>query len=226
MGFKHYGVTTGGLPIEYIKRFTDQYSIPIFIETGTAGGDSVRAASKIFKTCHTIEIVGGRPGKQEDFPSNVTLHEGNSANLLGNIAKKYPHDNIFFWLDAHWSEPYESPKDTDECPILKEIEAIRHVGVHALIMIDDARLFFGRPPWPCDYSRWPRFQFVFEKLRACFPEHITTIVDDYIICFPLVMNDAHMYEWYDNYKKRFPDEDVKLKDATRLVFDSFLKYIQ
>lgn len=224
MGFKHYGVNTGGLPIEYIKRFTNEYSIPVFIETGTAGGDSVRSAAPLFRDCHTIEIVGGRP--DGEFPENVTLHEGDSARLLGSIAKKYPHENIFFWLDAHWSEPYESPKGTVECPILEEIEAIRHVGNRALIMIDDARLFYGRPPWPCDYSRWPRFQFVFEKLRACFPDSITTIVDDYIICFPEVMNGAHMYEWYDNYKKRFPDDDVKLKDATKLVWKAFKQYVK
>lgn len=224
MGFKHYGVNTGGLPIEYIKRFTNEYSIPIFIETGTAGGDSVRAASKLFKHCHTIEIVEGRAPK--DLPSNVSTHAGDSSKLLGLIARKYPHENIFFWLDAHWSEPYESPKDVVECPVLDEIEAIKNVGQRALIMIDDARLFYGRPPWPCDYSRWPRFQFVFEKLRACFPNHITTIVDDYIICFPEIMNNAHMYEWYDNYKHRFPSDESKLRDATRLAFDAFLNYIK
>jgi len=224
MGFKHYGVNTGGLPIEYIKRFTNEYSIPIFIETGTAGGDSVREAAKIFEKCHTIEIVDGRP--VGEFPENVQLHTGNSANEIQRITKLYPHENIFFWLDAHWSEPYEAPEGTIECPILEEIEAIRHVGSRALIMIDDARLFYGRPPWPCNYSRWPRFQFVFEKLRQCFPNHITTIVDDYIICFPEVMNGAHMYEWYDNYVKRYPTDEMKLKEATRLAFEAFLNYVK
>lgn len=226
MGFKHYGVNTGGLPVEYIKRFTDKYSIPVFIETGTAGGDSVRAASKLFETCHTIEIVGGRQGKQEDYPDNVILHEGDSARLLGQIAMQHKFVNIFFWLDAHWSEPHEAPEGTEECPILREIESIAFVGQHALIMIDDSRLFFGRPPWPCNYVMWPRFQFVFEKLRECFPDHVTTIVDDYIICFPLVMNDAHMYEWYENYQKRFPTDDMKLKEATKLVWKAFRKYLR
>ena len=224
MGFKHFGVNTGGLPVDYIKRFTEQYSIPVFIETGTAGGDSVREAAKIFETCHSIEIVGGRP--VGEFPENVTLHNGNSANLVGNIAKKYPYENIFFWLDAHWSEPHESEEHVNECPILEEIEAIAHCGKRALIMIDDARLFYGRPPWPCNPSKWPRFQFVFEKLRACFPDHITTIVDDYIICFPLVMDEVHRTEWYDNYTKRFPTDESKLKDAARLAFDGFLNFIK
>lgn len=224
MGFKHYGVNTGGLPIEYIKRFTEQYSIPVFIETGTAGGDSVREAANLFRECHSIEIVDGRPAG--DFPPNVTLHNGDSARLLGTIARKYPHDNIFFWLDAHWSEPHESEPHVDECPILKEIEAIAHCGVRALIMIDDARLFYGRPPWPCNPSKWPRFQFVFEALRKHFPDHVTTIVDDYIICFPLVMDFAHKTEWYENYTKRFPSDESKLKDATQLVYDAFLNYVK
>ena len=226
MGFKHFGVNTGGLPVEYIKRFTEQYSIPVFIETGTAGGESVRHASKLFETCHTIEIMGGRPGKQEEYPDNVTLHEGDSAKLLGAISKKHPYQNIFFWLDAHWSEPHESPQDLEECPILQEIAAIAHVGRHALIMIDDARLFYGRPPWPCNPMKWPRFQFVFEALRKNFPDHVTTIVDDYIICFPLDMDLAHRTEWYENYNNRFPTDEMRRKEAVRLAFDSFLKYIQ
>jgi hypothetical protein len=224
MGFKHYGVNTGGLPIEYLKRFTERYAIPIFIETGTAGGDSVRAAAPLFKECHTIEIVGGRPSGT--FPENVTLHEGNSALLLGNIAKQFPNDNIFFWLDAHWSEPRESAPEESECPIMEEIEAIRNVGQRALIMIDDARLFYGRTPWPCNPSKWPRFQFVFEKLRACFPEHITTIVDDYIICFPISMDGAHRDEWYENYTKRFPSDEMKLKQSVKDSYQALLKYME
>lgn len=224
MGFKHYGVDTGGLPVEYIKHFTEKYSIPIFIETGTAGGDSVRKAAHLFKKCHTIEIVGGRP--TGEFPENVQLHTGDSAKQIGEITSWYPNENIFFWLDAHWSEPHESPKGTNECPILEEIGAIKHVGQRALIMIDDARLFFGRPPWPCNPISWPRFQFVFEKLRECFPDHVTTVVDDYIICFPVSMKEAHQDEWYHNYSKRFPTDEMKLKEAAKLVYESFLNYIK
>lgn len=224
MGFKHFGVNTGGLPIEYIKRFTEKYSIPIFIETGTAGGDSVRAAAHLFKKCHTIEIVDGRP--DGEFPSNVQLHTGNSATQIQEITKWYPHENIFFWLDAHWSEPHEAPAGTEECPILREIEAIAHVKQRALIMIDDARLFYGRPPWPCNPSRWPRFMHVFEKLRQCFPDHVVSVVDDYIICFPLSMNDAHVEEWYDNFTKRYPTDADKLKQSVKDSYQALLKYME
>jgi len=224
MGFKHFGVNTGGLPVKYIKRFTEKYSIPIFIETGTAGGESVRAAAPLFRKCHTIEIVGGRP--DGIFPENVELHEGDSSLQIGEITRWYPHDNIFFWLDAHWSEPYEAPHGVIECPILEEIEAIAHCGTRALIMIDDARLFYGRPPWPCNPSKWPRFQFVFEKLRQCFPGHVVSVVDDYIICFPLAMDDAHRTEWYDNYTERFPTDEDRLKQSVRDSYRALKTYME
>jgi hypothetical protein len=224
MGYKHFGVNTGGLPIEYIKNFKKEHEIPVFIETGTAGGDSVRQASEIFDICHTIEIVYGRP--QGEFPSNVRLHEGDSAKLLNHIASQYPSRNIFFWLDAHWSEPHEAPEGTDECPILKEIESIRDVGERALIMIDDARLFFGGPPWPCNPVSWPRFMHVFDKLRQSFPKHIVSIVDDYIIAFPEKMKNEHFYEWRGRFTERYPTDEQRLKESVKSTYEAFLNFVK
>lgn len=222
MGYKHFGVTTGGLPVDYIKWFLKEHKIPIFIETGTAGGDSVRQAASIFEKCHTIEIVEGRP--RGDFPVNVQLHEGDSAKQLNEITKWYPTQNIFFWLDAHWSEPHEAPEDTNECPVLKEIEAITHLKERALIMIDDARLFYGAPPWPCNPVQWPRFMHVFDKLRQCFPNHIVTIVDDYILAFHESMRNEHFGEWRERFHMRFPTDEQRLKDSVREAYQAFLNY--
>jgi len=224
MGYKHYGVNTGGIPLEYIKRYLGKHEIPIFIETGTAGGDSVRAVAPLFKKCHTIEIIEGRP--TGGFPENVQSHIGDSSKLLNEIASRYPRQNIFFWLDAHWSEPFESPEGTDECPILKEIAAIKHVGNRALIMIDDARLFYSWPPHPNNPAKWPRLQFVFESLRMNFPNHVTTIVDDYIICLPMSMEEVHHTEWRENFDKRYPSDADKLKLAAQDLHEAFINYIR
>ena len=224
MGYKHYGVNTGGIPVEYIKVFLMEYKIPIFIETGTAGGDSVRAVSHLFEKCHTIEIVEGRP--QGEFPENVQLHEGDSSVQLKEIVSWYPTKNIFFWLDAHWSEPFEAPEGTNECPVLQEIEAIANVKERALIMIDDARLFYGAPPWPCNPVRWPKFMHVFDKLRQCFPHHIVTIVDDYIIAFPESCSIVHFNEWRGRYTERYPNDEQRLKQSVIDSYDAFKKYIR
>lgn len=215
MGYRHHGVDTGGLPIEYIKRFLEKFDIPVFIETGTAGGESVREASKIFKECHTIEVVEGRPSG--DFPANVSLHTGNSSELLPKIAEKYKNGYTLFWLDAHWSEPHQSEPDVVECPLLEEIKSIKDHS-KAVIMIDDARLFLAPPKWPCDYTRWPRFSAVFNTLLGCFPNHYVTVIDDYIICIPDEMKDIVMYEWWDNETKRFPSEPQKKLNAIKVAW--------
>lgn len=221
MGYKHHGVKTGGIPIEYIKRFVYAYEIPIFIETGTAGGESIRAAAPYFSHCHTIEIVEGRA--EGEYPKNVTLHAGNSSEIIPSIVSKYKDYRIFFWLDAHWSEPYEAEEEAEECPLLKEINAIDHKK--SIIMIDDARLFYGPPPWPCDPTKWPKLADVFFHLWNKFPEHTISIVDDYIVCIPHEMINTFRVEWRERYLERFPDDATKLRLSTKLAYENFMRYI-
>ena len=223
MGYKHFGVNTGGIPVDYIKRFVDEHDIQVFIETGTAGGESVRAVAPLFRVCHTIEIVEKRADTLV-YPDNVALHTGDSSKLIKEIADQYKGKKIFFWLDAHWSEPHESQEWVNECPILDEIQAI--TGHNALIMIDDARLFYGAPPWPCNPNKWPRFMHVFEKLRQCFPEHIITVVDDYIIAFHDSMRHTHFNEWRGRYTERFPSDGERLKMGVQKAYYAFLNYIK
>ena len=223
MGYKHFGVNTGGLPVDLIKRFVDDHGIEIFIETGTAGGDSVSEARFIFKECHTIEIVEDRANVRQ-YASNITLHTGDSANLLKSISDQYKGSKIFFWLDAHYSEPHESPEGTNECPLLDEIKAIR--GHQGVILIDDARLFYGRPPWPCNPDKgWPKFDEVFTTLQTNFPNNRITIVDDYILCYHESMVETFKTYWYDTYSTRFPHEDEKLKQSVRAAYQALKIYM-
>jgi hypothetical protein len=221
MGYLHNGVKTGGLPIDYIQRFVDEYGINVFIETGTAGGDSVRSASYIFEICHSIEIVDGRP--EGEFSGNVTLHNGDSASLLKSVSQPYKGDRIVFWLDAHWSEPYESPEDVNECPVLEEITAIK--GHDCLVLIDDARLFFGAHPYPGDPRKWPKFQQVFDSLRNSFPKHLISVVDDYIIAVPDYMQDTFHNEWRERFKERYPEAIDRVKMEMRNSLDYLKKFI-
>lgn len=221
MGYLLNGVKTGGLPVDYVKRFAKEYDIKVFIETGTAGGNSVRAAAEIFEYCHSIEIVPGRP--EGEFPDNVTLHEGDSADLAGKIAGQYEGHRIFFWLDAHWSDDKESDNKENECPLLREIEAVK--GHDCFIMIDDARLFLGPHPWPCDYRFWPQFQDVFLKLKSCFPKHKVTIVDDYIVAIPDYMDDTFRIEWWERFKERYPEDIDRVKMEMRNSFEYLKKFV-
>lgn len=221
MGYLHNGVKTGGLPIDYIKRFVDEYDIIHFVETGTAGGESVRQAAKLFRSCISIEIVDGRP--EGDFPDNVFLYSGNSAKVLKDVCAPFKGERVVFWLDAHWSEPYEAPADVQECPLLEEIAAIK--GHDALVLIDDARLFFGAHPHPGDPRKWPRFDKVFTYLRECFPKHMISIVDDYIIAVPDYMMDTFHAEWRERFKERYPEEIDRVKMEMRNSIDYLKKFV-
>lgn len=222
MGYKGNGVKSGGLPIDYVKRFVDEYRIMVFIETGTAGGESIRAAAEIFEICWSIEIIENRP--EGEFPANVFLRYGDSSKLLKELAKPYKGERIVFWLDAHWSENYEAPEGVNECPLLDEITAIK--GHDALILIDDARLFLGPHPWPCDYREWPSFQDAFVRLHDCFPKHTITIVDDYIVAIPDYMHDTFRVEWWDRFKIRYPEEIDLVKANLRSTIEYFKKFIE
>jgi len=223
MGYKHHGVNTGGIPVDYIKRFVDTYNIKYFVETGTAGGASVREMAPLFEECHTIEIVEDR--SEGEYPENVFLHQGDSAKLLKEVSKKFKGERVLFWLDAHWSEPYESDINVlCECPLVDEIQAIQ--GHNALILIDDARLLFGAPPWPNDPSKWPRFMDVFIRLHNCFPNHWVTVVDDYVICYPDYMRVTFTDEWRARFNERYPNDDVKLKQAVRNAYYALKNYIE
>lgn len=224
MGYKlNQVVDTEGLPVKYIQNLLNNFSIPTFIETGTAGGASVRAASTLFTKCHTIEIVPDRAAGS--YPENVLLYTGSSPAILPSIIGLYsPKQYIFFWLDAHYSEPTESAPEVVECPLIEEIQAIKS-HEKAVIMIDDARLFLAPPKWPCDYTRWPAFSAVFNTLLGCFPNHFVTVIDDYIVCVPGEMKEMIRIEWWNNMEKRFPSESDKVKSASKLAYENLMKYL-
>lgn len=221
MGYRGYGVTTGGLPVDYIRRFTEALDIAAFIETGTAGGESVIAASMYFGFCHTIEIVEGRANRT--YPPNVSTWTGNSPDILPGIVNQYKNRWLFFWLDAHWSEPYESKEEEKECPLIDEIKAIDHKK--AIIMIDDARLFLGPVVWPCNPNKWPHFKDVFLNLQYKWPDHIITVVDDYIVCIPQELKHIFFDEWRGRFSERYPTEEVKDKIAAKRAYENLMKYI-
>lgn len=216
MGYRHHGVKTGGIPVDYIKRFLYEFSIPVFVETGTAGGESIRKMAPLFRECHSVEIIAGRVDAETPFPDNVKLYTASSPEFLRSLVFNKT-EYVFFWLDAHWSEPFESNPDIEECPILDEIQAIKH-HKKSIIMIDDARLFLAPPKWPCDYTRWPSFSAVYNTLLGCFPSHFVTVIDDYIVCVPDEMKHIVRIEWWENQDKRFPSEEQKKRDAIKTAW--------
>lgn len=223
MGYKSNGISTGGIPVEFVKTLKAAVGIPYFVETGTAGGKSVNAVYGMFKECHTIELVSGTYSPNAP---NIKTYVGDSVAILPQILGNIPRaENILFWLDAHYCGSVPAAPDVVECPLLDELRAIS-VHQRSIILIDDARLFLGAPNYPNDPRKYPKVQDIFALCRELFPYHTTTVMDDYIFCYPDEFNNVVMEEWRGRFKIRYPDDAAILKQSAQRVWTAINEYLR
>jgi hypothetical protein len=154
----------------HLKKFAG----PTLIETGTYHGDMVASMLPYFKEIQSIEInsnLYNKAKKRFQNNPNITLHEGNSNNILPKINLE---KNCVFWLDGHYCFQ-EQPNET---PILEELEIIlTSKGTHC-ILIDDARFFTGK-------NGYPTIQTVTELVAKKNPNYTTKIEDDILKILPI-----------------------------------------
>lgn len=227
MGYKTPGVETESLPEHLVKIFTDAFEVKIFIETGTAGGSSITTASKMFNKCYTIELIEGRVDsdmKKSVFYNNVEFLTGNSVDILGSLITNHIGHYIFFFLDAHYSDSVPNTSGVKECPVLEELKIISSHQT-SIILIDDARLFLGQPPYPNDPRDWPTIEEIFSAAKVLFPNHHTTITDDFVLIYPDAMIHAVTSEWRKRFTVRYPSADDKIKSDAKNVFNALKSYL-
>ena len=228
MGYQLNGCNTNGLPEYLIKAILDKHEVKYLVETGTASGDSARLAASMFEKVWTIEVIEERQEPDESV-SNIEYLCGDSVELLPAIIKKLKQlkENnerqwVLFYLDAHYSGNTPNESGYPECPVLKEIQAISEYGEDSIIIIDDARLFFGHPPYPHDPTEWPSICEIFILLREKFPYHHITITDDYILCIPLHVREVIDKEWRGRFHIRYPNDEDKLRQQVKDVHVAFI----
>ena len=237
-------VKTGGLPKHIVLPLINYCDVPTFIESGTAGGETIRSVSHLFRQCHTIELIEGRAIQPEYSGAigNIKWHTGNSVDILPKIIDELieqknkivqPDKDIIsiynyamFWLDAHYSDPEPNTSEFKECPVMEELEIISRYCDDAIILIDDARLFMGQPPYPNNPKDWPMIQDIFVLLKEKFKYNYSTIVDDYILSLPDRLREPIDAEWRGNFSKRYPSAEVKLKADAKNVFNAIKKYLE
>lgn len=116
-----------------------------FVESGTYKGETIDLLHPYFDNLHTIEIQPDyhtyNINKFRKFPK-IKCHYGDSTKLLPNLLTIISTDTVF-WLDGHWSCE-DTGKGDKEVPLLEELQAINQFKHHAVIIIDDYRLFDGK----------------------------------------------------------------------------------
>lgn len=171
---------------DFISRF-----VPIgydtFVETGTFLGRTLNNLKGRFKELHSIELSEKYYNLSEERfknNANITLYKGSSDKVLTEILPKHIGTKFVFWLDAHWSAA-DTAKGDIECPLLRELRAIKDVGLINLptIFIDDVRLFCKEPPKPYTPTEWCNFSEVVNSLLAINKDYTLTIQKDILIAW-------------------------------------------
>ncbi len=218
------GIITFSIPKDIVEAFKRKGNIRNFAETGTYQGGSCFWAATQFENVYTIEIdpdISKETAAKLDCPSNIRFYVGNSRDVLPQVVQDL-HGRTLFWLDGHWCNVSELGKN-DECPLMDEIKALRHLK-DAVILIDDARLFFGNLNELHDKSYWPDYSEIKTLLHQQFPDNLITVCDDVIFCIPpdLITNyqemrPFHFWQISDPYKLRMQAWFKRKKDRIKRV---------
>jgi hypothetical protein len=169
------------------KTVLEKYPNDIFVETGTAFGESVRLALICgFKKIYSIEInpdlVQSNRQQFADLieQGRVEIIEGDTAKIFPELVKRLD-GRTTFWLDAHWDG---GPMGVVKCPLPMELDAIhQHPIKNHSIMIDDRRCF-GIGNWGAGIVESeiiakvkdinPLYEIAYED--GCIPNDIITAV--------------------------------------------------
>lgn len=116
---------------ELLINLAQRFALRDFVETGTCGGDTLRAVQGAFDRMFSIEIRGINPELQADFAGTdkLWLFHGSSGELLADILQQHTVTRALFWLDAHANDK------PDQIPA--ELAAIEQHAPESLVVVDD-----------------------------------------------------------------------------------------
>jgi hypothetical protein len=138
-----------------------------FVETGTHLGETAATAAGLFENVHTVELdpmLARRAKERFQDSANVTVHEGNSADVLPTLLPRLEGGTLL-WLDAHYSGG-ATARGEEDTPLLQELESIRLYAVRPVaVLIDDARMLGTDPAYPSLPKVVQQLQRIDERLK-------------------------------------------------------------
>lgn len=208
-----------------IKFSLEKYINPVFIETGTFGGDGVKKALEAgFEKIYSIEINekyyknAMKQFEKEIKEGRVNLILGDSVVCLPKILKNI-NCKATFWLDAHYSGG-KTGRGSKDVPLLEELNAIAEPArnTHTILM-DDVRLF------GTEHSQdWSdvRLEKIITKLKSINKDYSISYEDgevkNDVLVAEMKLNDAFIYfTWisasggtfiWQILRTLFPSEDI------------------
>ena len=151
-----------------LRQYGKKFGLNIFIETGTNNGDTPWFLQDDFNELHTIELGKAQfLAARERFRHvpQVTCYHGDSTTQLAAVLSEITEPALI-WLDGHYSGP-GTASGTQNCPAMDEIRAIIADGRPHVVLVDDARCFYGGQHNPIGgnpmydhYSTWDSLENV------------------------------------------------------------------
>ena len=122
----------------------------IFIETGTAVGETSHWASNNFEQIITVEYMDDlyRSCIEKFWNiNNIKLIHGDSSKWIDLIVHNVTEDAVWF-LDAHNVNRQDGVMPPQETPVVDEIIAIFKSIYSHIVVVDDLRLFGSEDGYP------------------------------------------------------------------------------
>lgn len=126
-----------------VMRRHPAFHCPVYIETGLHTGRRVVTCAPHFDTVHGIELDAHWHSvctERTAGMSHVTIHRGDTRDLLPEILSRYPDTPCFIHLDAHFCQT-DPPIQKSEFPLWDELQLIRERNVRDIVSVDDVHTF-------------------------------------------------------------------------------------
>ena len=137
-------------PLREICATLPKYDCKVYIETGLWHGNRLLDSARCFEVAHGIElndhwfkVVQERAKARR----NITVHHGDSREILPALLKQYADKPCFFYLDAHYCQ-LDPPIQKSEFPLWEELDLIRQrdPNLREIVLVDDVHTFGKKRP--------------------------------------------------------------------------------
>lgn len=133
------GMGTDDQILKDVLMYKERFDYPVFVETGTYGGETSRIVSHYFDKVYTCDISDEMQQSRDDkFSGKDNIHFvlADTRDALPNFFNEIGDDKFFLFLDAHWG---------GEFPVLDELQIVADFGYKPFIFIHD---------FDCGYEGW------------------------------------------------------------------------
>lgn len=183
----------GALKSSLLHELQTAFKLDAFVETGTYLADTTIKATKFFNQIHSIELSPELYTKALDrlkYWEQVTLHLGDSKEILHQLLP-YLHDKrVLFYLDGHYSG-HITAKGSLFTPLIEELKAIAQMKTtHAILLIDDIRLFqdtcFPKKVQSLNLGleTYPYLEEIVKSILEIHPSYQICFMGDSLLAFP------------------------------------------